>query len=512
MSDKIILDDEKKFQAYLEGEQKRVDDAVAKLDSFTDLDDKIGEVQKTIKELGEAVKKSASRMVDKGGRSMTKLPVTKAEFAAGAFKALNRGKTAFSTDRYGQIESVDGPFAEWQKASDDLQVEAALMSVVKGAPVRKEDCGLFKSHYLPAFSQVQDILKDAMDISATAPGAGDWIFTEMSSQIDKLLSMQFRVLQFIRQVTIPRSPFQFPRQTGRVTFFGMAEEPLAPPTGRTIRVQDAIGSTDMTGNVLFTGERIAGIFTITQDAEQDSIVALVPFARQEMIEGLGRALEDGVVNGDADGTHQDTDIEALTALDHRKRFDGLRKFALANTTSRKDAAGGKIDSNDNWRDFVREGALSQMGAYGDIQQFGSVPGELVCLSGGKVFNQLLAMPEFRHLNTFGSQGTIGGIDANAGFRPDGMWLVNSEMMREDLNALGVDDGITDDLATFLIFHRQAWLMANLQAPRIQVFNDSFFRLYGQTGIMLDWRGDLQAIKDPTAATQKHTVCVFDIGT
>jgi len=512
VADKIILDDEKKFQAYLEGEQKRVDDAVAKLDGIKDLDDRVGEVQETIKELGEAVQKASSRMVDKGGRPMTKLPVTKAEFAAGAYKALNRGKTSFGIDRYGQVESVDGPFAEWQKASDDLQVEAALMSVVKGSPVRKEDCGLYKSHYLPAFGQVQDILKDAMDTATGGPGAGDWIFTEMSSQIDRLLSLQFRVMQFIRQTPIPRAPFQFPRQTGRVTFFGMAEETAAPPSSRTIRVQDALGTTDITGNVTFTGERIAGLFTITQDAEQDSVVALVPFARTSLVEDLGRALEDGVVNGDTSSPHQDTDIEALASTDHRKRFDGLRMFALSNTTSRKDAAGGKIDTTANWRDLVREGPLSEMGTYGDIQQFGSVPGDLVCLTGGKVFNQLLAIPDFRHLNTFGSQATVGGIDANAGFRPDGMWLINSEMMREDLNAVGVDDGVTDNLATFLIFHRQAWLMANLQAPRVQVFNDSFFRLYGQTGIMLDWRGDLQAIKDPTAATQKHTVCVFDIGT
>jgi len=76
----------------------------------------------------------------------------------------------------------------------------------------------------------------------------------------------------------------------------------------------------------------------------------------------------------------------------------------------------------------------------------------------------------------------------------------------------VEDGITTNLTTIPIFNRKAWAEGVFQGMRVRTFDDAFFAVYGQMGIMLDWRGDVQAIKGPQAevASQKHTVCTYNV--
>ena len=493
--------------------KEKSEELVKKIDAMPNVDDQVGELAKDIKSLREDYAKASSKLRTKDGTPATELPCDPEEFKEFGMKAVYGGKTEFTINhRNGDIEP-NGPISRWQKHGDDVQLTAALLSAAKGRQhVDPRSVKLFGSRYAPAYGRVTDILKSAVTETTTDPGAGDWVPDTMSPQLDVLLSLNQRLLSFIPSYNLPRSPFLFPRQKGRTTHGYRASTGTVAATGtRTVFAADAIGTTEMSDNVTFTGRRIWGLSTIADDADQDSIVALLPFYRNDMVESLARNKEDAFLNGDMTATHQDADVHAIGAADHRKAWYGLRYFGL-NGPSPLSAGGNAIDSNSNWATYI-QAQIATMGAYGDVQVFNGNPDDLViAVSGKEWWGSILSIPEFRHMNTYGAGSTIKGINANVGFKPDGCWLVVSEMARHDVNASGVEDGITTNLTTIPIFNRKAWAEGVFQGMRVRTFDDAFFAVYGQMGIMLDWRGDVQAIKGPQAevASQKHTVCTYNV--
>ena len=249
--------------------------------------------------------------------------------------------------------------------------------------------------------------------------------------------------------------------------------------------------------------------TLTDEADQDSIFMMVPLLRDELAESYARAQEDLCINGDTGGS-QDSDTTAT--VDHLIASDGFRLFGLANTTPTKiDAGGNNLDSMAEWRLYVRA-LIGKMGGYGALNQFGNIPDDLLLIVCGATFNQIVSIDEFQNLNTAGQLATIGVVDANVAFKPNGLNLIVSDFVRDDVNAAGVYDGVTTNLTTALVVNKNAWVMGEFRAPRSQVFTDSDFRLWGQTGIMIDGRLDLQAVKDPPSTTQTHTVITYDLAT
>jgi len=489
--------------------QKFVDETVEKLDAIPVIDEKIGAVDKMLKDLGDKVRSMSSRYFAAGEAGKHTLPISKAEFEKGGFKALYESPVReVKLTSTGDLEPPEGPFAAWKRSGDELLLgEAMLRAARKGRSGPGVSAGLpmLYAKHVENFETVKSILKDAMDSATAAPGVGDIIPTGFSPEMERLVQLNLRLLPFIRSFDMPTNPFNFPRQAGRATFSRRsAEETAAFPTARTTgEVSDAVGTTTMVANVPYNAEEINGLLTINEIAEEDSVIALIPFYRSELPNDLARHLEDAFINGDTAGTHQDSDVTAAT--DHRASWDGLRKFGLANTTTRQDAAGNPLDSNGEWGAQVRA-PIAEMGPFGGNLE------ELVQVVGTRVFNKAFMIPEYRTIYAAGPMATVTGADANRAFRPDGHYLVVSEFGRENLNASGVYDGVTTNLGTSIVFNRNAWMLGRRRTMTIDVFTDSFFKLYGQAGVLLTWRGDIQAVKNPTAASQTHTVITYNSGT
>jgi HK97 family phage major capsid protein len=495
--------------------KKKSEELVARIDSFANVDDRLAEVTDGLKSLREDFKKASSKLVTRDGLPATPLPCSAKEFAEFGWKAVYGGKSKIAYDRRtGDIET-DGPIAQMQQAGDEMQIVAAVVAAQKGVRGQSEfnprGLKFYDDRWVPAFNQASNVLKAAITETTTDPGVGDWVPQTMSPQMDALLSLNQRLLSFIRSINMPRSPFLFPRQVGRTAHGYRASTGTVEATGtRTVFATDVAGTTEMSDNVQFDGRRIWGLATIADDGLQDSIVALIPFYRSDMIESLARQKEDAFMNGDRTATHQDADVTG--GDDHRKAWYGLRYYGLANSTTQKDASGAVLDSNANWGDFIL-GAIAEMGTYGDVEVFNGNPDDLVIpISGKEFWGGVLQIDQFRMMNTYGSNATITGVNANVGFKPDGCWLVVSEMARHDLAATGVYTTAGNSLTMVPVFNRRAWVEGVFQGMRVRTFDDSNFAIYGQMGVMLDWRGDVQAIKGPQAeaATQKHTVGVINV--
>jgi HK97 family phage major capsid protein len=496
--------------------KKKTDELVAKIEASENVIDDVTALGKDLKTLREDFAKASSKLVTRDGGPATRLPCSLAEFHESGIKALHQAPTKVAIRNTAQGKRIDpegDPFGEWQKAGDGLQVfTAALSAADNRKPKNPAETMWYDRVYKPAAEKAESILKAAMDTATAAPGIGNWIPTEMSTQLEPLIATAYRVLGEIRSVTLPRSPFDWPRQVGRTSLYYRTEEPVAPPASRggaasgTV-AEDALGTTSIANKVQFSGKTISGVATVSEDAEQDAIFALVPFLTGDLAESYARAQEDAAINGDFTAGTQDSDLTAT--IDHRLTVDGFRYFGLAAGTALS-AGGNNLDSMANWGSYVRD-QIAKMGGYGDLNQFGNNPDDLVLLVNHIQFNEILKIAEFMQLNTAGQLATIGGVNANVAFRPNGLRMIVSDFMRDDLNASGVYDGVTVTKDCSIILNRMAWLRAQFRAPRVQVFTDSYFKMWGQTGIQIDGRWDLQAVKDPTAATQTHTNITYNYG-
>jgi hypothetical protein len=140
-------------------------------------------------------------------------------------------------------------------------------------------------------------------------------------------------------------------------------------------------------------------------------------------------------------------------------------------------------------------------------RYGVNGSDLVVIVGTQVANQLREIPRFATLDVFGQIATNLNPNLNSGsFGPDGMNLVVSEFMREDLNATGVYDGTTTDNGFVSIVHRRAWELADGGSIKNKPV-DQVYALKGLTGILATWRGDFQRRYGWEAI---HTAAVYNI--
>src|SRR5207249_244694 len=91
--------------------------------------------------------------------------------------------------------------------------------------------------------------------------------------------------------------------------------------------------TPATRKVTLTAVKIACEVLVSRELEEDSLIEMLPFLQQEMVDYISADIEDAIVNGDTAGA-MDT---GWATDDPRKVWDGLRKNTQA--AAKTDAAG-----------------------------------------------------------------------------------------------------------------------------------------------------------------------------
>ena len=192
---------------------------------------------------------------------------------------------------------------------------------------------------------------------------------------------------------------------------------------------------------------------ITQDLLDDSSPAIIDKIRREVVKGIARSYERSLIDGDTTLAHQDSDV--LSARDFRKAFKGLRKLALANS-----ANGSVYDHlNDSPNKALWASLLQYMGKQASMKD------DLIYIIGTTISHDLVtgAIPELFTAFAFG------GLASNVtGQVPPvfGVKNLESSYIREDLNALGVHDGVTTNRTTALLVQRSRFLNWTRQATRV----------------------------------------------
>lgn len=209
-----------------------------------------------------------------------------------------------------------------------------------------------------------------------------------------------------------------------------------------------------TGRWTLTCQRLMGMCQFSYEANEDSIIPVLPVYQRTMALSMADALENAIINGDTTATHMDTG-STVAANDQLRAWKGLRKLALAVSGLKIDLSTGGVTTSANLLSVV--GAL---GTYGIKTQ------DVTWVVGPKAWIKMLAIDEIRlaYNNGRGSTYVNGGpIPA-----PWGGSIVLSPRMREDLNAAGVWDNTTTTKGSIIAFNRAGFRMGSRRDIMVEV--------------------------------------------
>ena len=248
------------------------------------------------------------------------------------------------------------------------------------------------------------------------------------------------------EVMMPTSPFNFPLSTTRPTF-RLATQGSAPA-----------GSNGGTAGLALDAKKLTGIVDYSYEADEDAIIAILPWTLKQLGESAAAALEDAIINGDIAATHQDSDSHALGATHSGKMFDGLRKLALAQSALKASLATGGISTSN-------VGALKKM-----LGRWGLKPKDLLIVCGVAGYNDIVLLPETLTAEKIGNPALA---RINTGMAPNllGIDIVPSASMREDLNASGVYDGTTTTKGSIMIVHKPSWIQGVRRGFTVETDSD-----------------------------------------
>lgn len=344
-------------------------------------------------------------------------------------------------DRFQHIEKIlDKPpakLSEIEKEIHDFNDDVYLLSKM----LKRDPRTLKTWHRLDE----NDELKKAMDTATSGEGA-EWVPTGFSASLIELLRLERKVSGLHSRFTMPTDPYIFPVDGAQASAYKVTEQ-----TADTSQTKIPV-STPGTAQKSLTSVGNAARVLTSHYLEEDSIIPVIPYIKESIAKALVDAEETATVNGDTAGTHMDSDVTA--GDDVRKNWDGYRKMAQA-------AASVDLGT------FNTAGLRSIRKA---MKKFGVVPSKLAWIAGISVYNQLLGLTEVITVDKYGPAATI--LSGELG-KFDGIPIVISEYIREDLNASGVYDGVTTTKTIIELVFRPGILYADRRAITMRVLTELY---------------------------------------
>ena len=319
----------------------------------------------------------------------------------------------------------------------------------------------------------------ALDTDTSGEGT-EWIPTGIGATIHEQVRAAGKVAPLFQRIILPTNPWKMPIEGSDATAYRYAE-----PTGDT--ATKVTVSTPGTAAATFDAEIFGARILFSKSLDADSIVAMLPFTTNKLVRAFVDAEEKAILDGDTDGTHQDSDVGSSTT-DARTAWDGLRKKALAQTlvTATSTSVANLL--------LLRKG----------MAKWGINPADLAYIVGVSAYHALLADSNMLTVDKLGPQATI--LNGQVG-SIGGVPVIVSEHVRENLNATGVYDGITTTKTYNLCVNRLEWVMGQRTALDVEV-DDSIYRETYQRVVVGFMREDFQSVA--SAATNEDTAMSYNV--
>ncbi len=317
------------------------------------------------------------------------------------------------------------------------------------------------------FSREASELRKAMD-TATAGEGLEWIPTGFSADLIHKVKLGLKVAALHGRFAMPTNPFKLPIDGADAAAYLTAES-----TSDTAAKITA--STPGTSNVTFDAVKLACRVLVSAELDEDSVVAILPLLRDKIVRARAEAQENATINGESSGTHMYDDVTAST--DGRKAWSGYRKLALA---------AAKVDCS-TFNITNLRAIRAAMGKYGVN------PNDLAWVAGVSVFNKMLGLDEVMTVDKYGRRATV--LTGELA-KLDGIPVIVSEFVREDLNATGVYDSVTATKTVLPLVYRPAFLYGDRRSITLRVSHELYMETDQDVAIATQ-RLDFQPVQAAT---------------
>lgn len=410
---------------------------------------------KLLKELSEGAGAGINR---EGLEELVRVAVAQ---AIEPFKKVDRTPVHFAVDTPHDKKYAGMP-AELQRKMDDVYIVHSLLSadrVSRGlSPVDVKGLGIYRE---------LEELRKALGSAATGEGA-EWIPTGFSPELIREVKLRLKVAALHQRINMPTDPFKIPAKRSTTTAKLTAER--GTPTAQSFT----------TANVILDAVKLLAYVDCPYELEEDSIIAMLPLIREDIVEALAEGQENATINGDTATTHMDGDVTA--ADDNRKAWNGYRKLALS---------AAKVD-------LATFNATNLRLLRSKMLKYGVSPSDLAWVCGTTTYlTKFLGLSEVITLDKYGPAATV--LTGELG-KFDGIPIVVSEKVRENLNASGVYDGVTTTKSQLSLVFRRGFLYGD----RREVLVETDRNIKGQTTDIvasqrLDFKSRYNAAAEPIVA-------------
>tara|TARA_R110002020_G_scaffold102600_10_gene240797 strand:- start:4063 stop:5400 length:1338 start_codon:yes stop_codon:yes gene_type:complete len=400
-----------------------------------------------------AIQKRISEMENRAGGSTTSSNATLKKYCRADGSVRMKGEaTRDQAFMPGLLN--DAPVCDWQA---DLQEAVSDYTLVKSLSGN--------SRAPKCLARVQEIARKApvevQRIFADSAGVGaEWIPDEMLPALERNLTAQRRVAAAFDTMTLPN-------KTTLLPYLSSGFRPYIKAAATSDDPAQYTSSSMVTEQRTITATGFAVRAQVSDDAEEDSIIAVLPTVRAELVQALVDGEEDSIINGDT-GTHQDDASGALASwnirsrwgasglggsADHRRAWIGLRARAadVSNTLDRS-----TFDAD------------TLMADRATLDSPHGVDGSLILITSPEAyFKHLLTMSQVQTMEKF-PQPTI--VSGQLG-QVYGMPIIISEFMGADLNSsagLFTGSGATSGM---LLVNRDRFKIGQLRGSQIEVDKD-----------------------------------------
>lgn len=364
----------------------------------------------------------------------------------------------------------------FQRTVADMALFGLLID--RSAKTSRDGFEVARSHRL--FRDRWDTLLRAMDVDTSGEG-GAWVPTGIGADLHEKVRAAGRVAALFPRIDLPTNPWKWPIEGADVTAYRVAEPTSSSESKMTASTPGTVAAT-------FDAEIFGARALFSRSLEADSAVAILPYVRRKIVAAFVDAEEKAILDGDADGTHQDTDVNSAGSTDARWAWDGLRKRALANASA-----------------ATTTSTVANLAAIRALMgKWGLNPADLAYIVGVSAMHDLLSDSNVLTVDKLGPNATI--LNGMLGTL-NGIPVIVSEHVRENLNASGVHDNITTTKTYNLCVNRQEWAMGQRMALDVEV-DDSIYRETYQRVMVGFMREDFQNIGD--ASTNDDTAIGYNV--
>ncbi|MBK6671880.1 MAG: phage major capsid protein [Actinobacteria bacterium] len=329
--------------------------------------------------------------------------------------------------------------------------EMAIVGMLVDRDANTSAKGFQLARSLPQYKDRWSHILRALDVDTSTAGT-EWVPTGIGATLHEKVRASGRVAPLFARINLPTSPWKWPIEGTDLTAYRVAEptsdtaSKVTPSTGTTVAAQ-------------FDAEIFGARTLWSKTLDVESAIAMAAFQQARLVQSFVDAEEKAILDGDTDGTHMDTDVHALGATDARLAWDGLRKKGIAQTTPATAQTATSVAN-----------LLLLRKAMG---KWGVNPASLAYIVGVSALHTLLSDTNLLTVDKLGPNATIlNGMIGMIG----GVPVVVSEHIREDLNASGVNDGITTTKTYNLCVNRDEFAIGQRMALDVET-NDV---LYAET--------------------------------